>query len=113
MNDWIKEAPIGVTVCGRDGKITAMNLKAGRIFEKSGGLALVGANLLDCHPEPAKTKLKEMLDSAAPVVNAYTIEKNGVKKLIYQFSCSANGEPAGLVELSLELPAGMPHFVRK
>lgn len=112
MNDWIKEAPIAVTVCDGTGKITEMNLKAGKTFESSGGLGLIGSNLLDCHPEPSKTKLKKMLSGTAPV-NAYTIEKNGIKKLIYQFHCQKDGRPAGLAELSLELPPDMPHFVRK
>jgi len=113
MNDWIKEAPLAVTVCDDKGKITEMNLKAGKTFEKHGGQALIGSNLLECHPEPSKTKLKTMLSAAAPTVNAYTIEKNGIKKLIYQFPWKKNGKPAGLVELSLEIPFDMPHFVRK
>jgi len=113
MNDWIKDAPVAVTVCDRDGKITEMNGKACGVFEKYGGKALIGSDLLACHPEPARTKLKEWLSGDAPVVNAYTIEKNGVKKLIYQFSLVRDGRPAGLVELSLELPPDMQHFVRK
>ena len=112
MNDWIKEAPIAVTVCDENGKITEMNPKAAKTFEKYGGLSLIGSDLLACHSEPSKIKLKAMLtSSAAP--NAYTIEKNGVKKLIYQFASQKHGHPAGLVELSLEIPLDMPHFVRK
>ncbi len=112
MNDWIKEAPIAVTVCDEKGKITEMNLKSGKTFEKYGGLKLIGSDLLECHPEPSKTKLKKMLSGTAPI-NTYTIEKNGVKKLIYQFASQKDGKPAGLVELSLEIPPDMPHFVRK
>jgi len=112
MNDWIKEAPIAVTVCDETGKITEMNQRSAKTFEKYGGLSLIGSDLLACHPEPSKTKLKKMLtSSAAP--NAYTIEKNGVKKLIYQFAYQTSGKPAGLVELSLEIPQDMPHFIRK
>ena len=44
--------------------------------------------------------------------NVYTIEKNGVKKLIAQVPVTMNGEFAGYVELSLEIPFEMPHFVR-
>ncbi len=44
--------------------------------------------------------------------NVYTIEKLGVKKLIYQTPWYQDGVFAGLVELSLEIPAEMPHFVR-
>ena len=44
---------------------------------------------------------------------AYTIEKNGVKKLIYQIPWYENGEFMGLVEFSLEIPFEMPHYIRK
>ena len=45
--------------------------------------------------------------------NAYTIEKAGVKKLIYQAPWfRADGAFGGLVELSMVIPAEMPHFVR-
>jgi hypothetical protein len=113
VNDWVKEASVAVTVCGADGVITEMNLKACGTFAKSGGPELIGKNLLDCHPEPSKSKVRAMLSASVPVVNAYTIEKNGVKKLIYQMPRTINGKAAGLVELSLELPPEMPHFVRK
>ena len=45
--------------------------------------------------------------------NVYTIEKAGVKKLIHQSPWYKDGKIAGLVELSLELPAEMPHYVRQ
>ena len=113
MNDWIQDAPLGVTVCDENGIITEMNGKAGETFKKSGGRNLIGSNLLECHPEPSKTRLKNMLEKPAPMPNTYTIEKNGVKKLIYQFACRKNGKSSGLVELSLEIPQTMPHFIRK
>jgi len=113
MHDWIKEAPVAVTVCDKEGKITEMNQKAGEVFEKRGGLGLIGASLLDCHPEPSRTKLKNMLAEGAQVGNAYTIEKNGVKKIIFQFSALKDGKPDGLVELSFQIPSDMPHYIRK
>ncbi len=111
MDDWKNGVNFAITVCGTDGRITEMNAKAAAVFAGSGGAALVGKSLLDCHPEPARTKLEGML--ASPRTNAYTIEKNGVRKLIYQTPWLKDGRPAGLVELSLELPAELPHFVRK
>jgi hypothetical protein len=111
MENWKDGVDFAITVCDADGKITEMNGKAAATFSKSGGKELLGSSLLNCHPEPSKTKLKKML--AAPCTNAYTIEKNGVKKLIYQTSWLKDGKPAGLVELSLEVPSEMPHFVRK
>lgn len=111
MENWKDGVNFAITVCGADGTILEMNSKASATFAKSGGGSLIGKSLLDCHPEPARSKLEGML--AAPHTNAYTIEKNGVKKLIYQTPWLKDGKPAGLVELSLELPAEMPHFVRK
>ena len=45
-------------------------------------------------------------------MNAYTIEKGGVKKLIYQAPWFEDGEYRGLVEVTLVLPDVLPHFVR-
>jgi len=109
-HDWIKEFPAAVTVCDQEGILLEMNNKAVKTFEKEGGLKLIGSNLLDCHPEPARTKTERLL--AAREKNVYTIEKNGVKKLIYQSPWYRNNEYAGFVELSLEIPFEMPHFIR-
>jgi hypothetical protein len=40
-------------------------------------------------------------------------EKNGVRKLIHQIPWFAQEVFAGVVELSFELPAELPHFVRQ
>mgnify|MGYP000371069624 CR=1 FL=1 len=40
------------------------------------------------------------------------VEKNGVKKLIYQTPWYQDGKYSGFVELALEIPFQMPHFVR-
>jgi len=45
-------------------------------------------------------------------INIYTLEKDGIKKLIYQAPWYEGGEYAGVVELSVEIPFEMPHFVR-
>ncbi len=107
---WIKEFPAAVTVCDPDGILLEMNDKAAKTFAKDGGLALIGKNMFDCHPDPARGKLERLMDSRQ--VNVYTIEKNGVKKLIHQSPWYLNGEYAGFVELSLEIPFELPHFVR-
>jgi transcriptional regulator with PAS, ATPase and Fis domain len=111
MESWKDGVNFAITVCDAEGKILEMNGTSAATFAKSGGGSLIGKSLLDCHPEPSKTKLKKML--AEPYTNAYTIEKNGVKKLIYQTPWLKDGKPAGLVELSMEIPLEMPHFVRK
>ena len=107
---WVKEFPGTVIVCDRDGRIVEMNEKAVAAYAGDGGAALVGKSLLDCHPEPARTQVRGLLEEAR--ANVYTIEKRGVRKLIYQSPWYRDGAHAGLVELSLELPAEMPHVVR-
>ena len=52
-----------------------------------------------------------LLDSRR--TNVYTIEKRGQKKLIYQAPWYQEGQYRGFIELSLELPAEMPHFIRE
>lgn len=108
--NWIKELPFAITVCDKAGNILEMNDKSKKTFEKWGA-DLIGASLFNCHPEPAKSKLAEMLDS--PRVNAYTIEKNGIKKLIYQSPWYEGDCFMGFVELSLEIPFEIPNFIRK
>ena len=109
-NEWIKEFPAAITVCDEEGFLLEMNNKAAKGYEKEGGRKLIGSNMLDCHPEPSRTKTERLL--TAREKNVYTIEKNGVKKLIYQSPWYKSGEYAGFVELSLEIPFEMPHFIR-
>jgi hypothetical protein len=44
--------------------------------------------------------------------NVYTIEKKGRKKVIFQAHWKRRGRPAGLVEITFELPRRTPHFIR-
>lgn len=102
-------------------------------FQK-GEESLIGKNLMDCHPPHARakvcltfflffflltswftlhwaqTQIEEMMKTHE--TNAYTIEKAGVKKLIYQAPWFREGVFGGLVELSMVIPMEMPHFVR-
>ena len=97
-------------MCDAGGLILEMNDKAIKSFAPSGGAELIGTPLLDCHPEPARSKLQHLLDMRQ--ANVYTIEKNGVHKLVYQSPWYEQGEYRGLIELSLEIPVEMPHFIR-
>jgi transcriptional regulator with PAS, ATPase and Fis domain len=109
-HSWVGEFPAGITVCDPNGIILEMNARAVRAFQDQGGGELIGTNLLDCHPEPARTKLQRLMETRQ--TNVYTIEKAGIKKLIYQAPWHEDGKYCGFVELSLEIPAQMPHFVR-
>ncbi len=109
-HSWVKGFPGAITVCNREGIILEMNDKAALVFEQDGGKKLIGSNLLDCHPEPARSKLQQMMETQQ--ANVYTIEKKGQKKLIYQTPWYQDGLYCGFVELSLEIPFDLSHFVR-
>jgi transcriptional regulator with PAS, ATPase and Fis domain len=108
--DWVKEFPAAITVCDEDGILLEMNDKAVKSYEEEGGRKLIGSNVLACHPESARIKTEGLL--ADRQKNVYTIEKNGVKKLIYQSPWYRNDQYAGFVELALETPFELPHFIR-
>jgi transcriptional regulator with PAS, ATPase and Fis domain len=110
MENYFKELGIAITVSDKNGQVLAMNDKAISTFEKYGGEKLIGTSLFDCHPPHASEIIKRLMNTKE--TNAYTIEKNGQKKLIYQTPWFENGEFMGYVELSLVLPENMPHKVR-
>jgi transcriptional regulator with PAS, ATPase and Fis domain len=107
---WFGELPCAVTVCDRRYTILYMNDRAAEVNAKDGGKALVGKNMMDCHPPAAQEKLRKVMASGRP--NVYTIEKKGVRKMIYQGHWRKRGRVAGLVEITFELPEKIPHFVR-
>jgi len=100
-----------ITVCDREGIVVYMNDRSKMQFAKTVEGELLGKSLIDCHPDPARSKLKQML--AEPSPNSYTIEKNGIRKMIHQTPWMEGGEFEGVVEISFEIPMEMPHFVRK
>ena len=108
--DWIQEFPGAATVCDAEGVIVAMNDKAVSTFADDGGAALLGRSVMDCHAERSKAIIKKIMAGGGP--NIYTIEKHGKKKLIYQSAWTKDGVFAGVIELSLEIPFEMPHFIR-
>lgn len=107
---WFKEFPGAITVTDAEGIIVAMNEQSAALFEAYGGADLIGENVLDCHPGEARTKLEKLYLS--PQKNAYTIQKNGRTRLIYQAPYFIEGKFAGLVELGLDIPEEMPYFNR-
>lgn len=107
--DWAEGVNCAVTVCDKEGVILYMNKKSRETFAAHG--PLVGKNLFECHSEPSRQKIRHML--ATGEGNAYTIEKQGLRKMIYQTPWrDANGCIGGMVELSMVIPAEMPHYIR-
>jgi PAS domain-containing protein len=107
---WDEEAPVAITVTDADGVIVRMNARAREAFAQEGGGALVGRSVLDCHPEPARTRLAALL--AERRANHYTISKRGQRKIIHQIPWYREGRYAGLVEVSVPIPDQLPHFDR-
>ena len=98
-----------ISVCDKDGKILDMNTRSKQTFAKYGDI--IGHSLFEYHPPRAAEILRGLLENHN--VNAYTIEKEGLHKLIYQVPWyEENGDFGGYVELSLVIPAEMPHYVR-
>ncbi|HNQ43589.1 MAG TPA: PAS domain-containing protein [Candidatus Cloacimonadota bacterium] len=110
MQDWIQGLPIAITVCDKDGTITEMNAKSCATFASYGGSDLIGKSIYAYHPPHCNDMIRSMLATGEP--HSYTIEKQGIKKLIHQQPYFVDGEVAGVVEMSIELPLEMPHYVR-
>ena len=110
ITDWTAEISMAITVTDEKGIIVAMNDRAGEVFADDGGKALVGRDVMACHSEKSRKILEGILSTGTPHI--YTIEKKGKRKMIVQMPWRKDGAPAGLVELSFEIPAEVPHFIR-
>ncbi len=108
LPDWAWGMECAVTVCDREGKILYMNERSRETFARHGDI--IGHDLFSYHPPRAQEMIRHML--ATGDTNAYTISKQGRRKLIFQTPWRKEGEIAGLVELSIVLPEGMPHYDR-
>jgi hypothetical protein len=112
MDSWLDEEEAAITICDLQGIIIYMNDRSKKSFTKYDDSGVtVGSSLIECHPEPARTKLRSMLQE--PFTNVYTIEKKGIKKLIRQSPWYKDGVFAGVTEMSFEIPVVMPHYIRE
>jgi PAS domain-containing protein len=108
--DWARELGAAITVTDASGTILEMNERAAAIFAASGGAALVGTSVLDCHPPEVRDRVAQLYRTWQP--NHYTIRKNGQRKIIHQLPWFVAGEPAGVIEISIPIPDELPHFDR-
>lgn len=60
----LQRSPVGVVQLDASRKVIAANALARRLLEPVGG-AILGADLLSLHPEPARAKVQWMLDAAS------------------------------------------------
>lgn len=109
MKQWAETVDFAVTVCDKDAKILFMNQKSRETFARHGDI--IGHDLMLYHPPHAREMILKMLSEG--ISNTYTIEKNGLHKLIHQTPWrDEEGNVAGLVEISVVVPADAPHYVR-
>lgn len=108
--NWTDEFLGEITVCDREGIVVYMNELSKKQFAKYDSEGLLGKSLIDCHPEPSRTKLLEML--ANPITNSYSTEKNGIRKMTHQTPWMENDEFKGVIEISFVIPMDMPHYKR-
>lgn len=106
--EWAEEINAAVTVCDAEGVILFMNSRARQTFARHGDL--IGKNLFECHSEGSRMKIRHMLSTGES--NAYTISKEGQRKMIYQTPWRREGVIAGMVEISMVIPEEMPHYIR-
>ncbi len=108
--DFFKTLEPSITVCDKNYILIYMNDKAVASYRDAGGKALLGQDIRICHRQASLDKMKAIMETGIP--NAYTISKNGIRKLIYQAPWKSDGVIAGIVEFSIPIPDEMPHYVR-
>jgi len=108
MPDWANELSCAVTVCDANGMVVYQNEKSKATFATYGNM--LGQCLKDCHNSASWATIQKLITENAS--NTYTIEKNGIKKLIHQAPWYNDGKVAGLIEFSIELPPTLPHYIR-
>ena len=110
-HEWVEEYPGSITVCDRTGIVLELNKDAVKSFRAVGGRKLIGSNLMDCHPEPARSKLKRMMRKRQ--TNVYTVKKGRTKKIVLQTPWYRKNRYSGFVEISLPITGKIPSIVRK
>lgn len=102
---WPEELDCAITVCDTECIVTYQNARSlavnGNMGEKS---------IIPCHNDHSREIIRRLLAEGGR--NVYTIDKRGVRKLIYQTAWREKGEVRGLVEFSMEIPVEMPCFNR-
>ncbi|MCR4409962.1 MAG: PAS domain-containing protein [Candidatus Saccharicenans sp.] len=107
---WVKEFPARLVVIDRNNTIIDLTEQAARVLSPGGSPELLGRSVLDCHPEQARAKLLELIQERK--TNIYTYTREGQKYLVVQAPWTISGEFAGYFDLTIKLPANLPHFDR-
>lgn len=107
---WVNELKAAITVTDANGLICEMNAQSIVTFAGDGGAALLGSDVLACHPEHMREKVTRLYETRQP--NHYTIRTKGQRKIIHQMPWYQDGKFAGIVEISIPIPDDLPHFDR-
>lgn len=104
--NWTDNTNCAITVCDTEGVVTYQNNQS---IVVNGDMQ--GKSMLPCHNERSLGIITRLIKEGG--TNAYTIEKKGVRKMIYQTTWRReDGTVGGIIEFSLPIPAEMPHYVR-
>ncbi len=109
--EWAYGMDCAVTVVDTACRIIYMNERSRKTFAARGGGDLIGHDIMEYHNDRSKGIIRRLLAEGGS--NAYTIEKEGLRKMIYQTVWHrTDGSLGGLVELSMVIPDELPHYVR-
>lgn len=105
--DYLEHVSFAACVCDKEGVVLYQNARARR---RDGDV--VGKNLYGCHNPHSQAMIRHML--ATGESNTYEIVRHGQRRLLQQTPWyeEEGGPVAGLIELSLDLPAEYPTFNR-
>lgn len=99
--DYFKAFPFSVTVCDCKGVIVYMNDASIHQYKSDGGAALLGKSLIDCHPEPSRSKLLALLEK--PKTHTYISENNAHPLFVVQSPWMDGEKAVGIIELLIPL----------
>ncbi|WP_300107956.1 PAS sensor protein [uncultured Alistipes sp.] len=106
MFNWAEDTNCAITACDTEGVVIFMNKQSILV---NGDMR--GKNMLPCHNERSRGIIDRLIKEGG--TNAYTIDKKGVRKMIYQTAWRhEDGSVGGLLEISMPIPAEMPHYIR-
>ena len=105
MFNWAEDTNCAITACDTEGVVIFMNKQSILV---NGDMR--GKNMLPCHNERSRGIIDRLIKEGG--TNAYTIDKKGVRKMIYQTAWRhEDGSGGGLLAISMPIPAQMPHYI--
>ncbi len=107
---WADTMQAAITVSDHNGQIIYMNEASQQLFEREGGNKLIGKSLYDCHSPASVELIHQIMEQGNNHI--YTVQKLGKHKMVLQAPYTRDGEVAGLVEISFEIPVELPHHNR-